>query len=444
VRGDDRSSRYPPRGVWFGLILAVGTVRALSAQDVPAEDDPRRLADPVVLAANRVTQWQTAGASWVRLVGDASVLQAVDGVRAREAIVRITDGASGVDKIQQVEVYAEGDVRLSGAATSTLPAYRGAFRTTECQLKCYDAGRPQTVNSPPWDLSIIRRSGFLVQKRAGAGQAAASGGPLPARGLGGSPEPALVSASQSLSGATPLVATQAIAPYTGATPEDGPAGPTGAGPRSSDEMGPRRDPMVERAGLAGEPAASAAIPGRTTATADPQVQQARAPQVPGGGAQPPDIDLPPIEGKPEVQVPKLPANPEDLPPNIEPLPAPDGSITVPELPRRGPVEGENNDVKPGPPPPVVPFIGGFRTTSLFTRSGRRLQIVELPATPDGVKTYICRGGINIVTQSAKSGTLDIEADEAVIWRGPDPKALVQNNCSKTLGCPIMSLWQMRR
>jgi hypothetical protein len=422
VRGDDRSSRYPPRGVWFGLILAVGTVRALSAQDVPAEDDPRRLADPVVLAANRVTQWQTAGASWVRLVGDASVLQAVDGVRAREAIVRITDGSSGVDKIQQVEVYAEGDVRLSGAATSTRPAYRGAFRTTECQLKCYDAGRPQTVNSPPWDLSIIRRSGFLVQKRAGPSQAAASGGSLAARGPGGSPEPALVSASQSLSGATPIVATQAIAPYTGAMPEGGLAGPTGAGPRSSDETGPRRDPMVERAGLAGEPAASTAIPGRTTApTADPQVQQARAPQVPGSGAQPPDIDLPPIEGKPEVQVPKLPTNPEDLPPNIEPLPAPDGSITVPELPRRGPVEGEDNDVKPGPPPPVVPFIGGFRTTSLFTRSGRQLQIVKLPPTPDGSTTWIFRGGINIVSQSAKSGTIDIEADEAVMWRGPDPK-----------------------
>jgi hypothetical protein len=43
----------------------------------------------------------------------------------------------------------------------------------------------------------------------------------------------------------------------------------------------------------------------------------------------------------------------------------------------------------------------------------------LPATPDGVVTYICRGGINLVTKSPKFGTIDIEADEAVIWRGPD-------------------------
>ena len=422
MRGDDRSSRYPPRGVWFGFILAMGTVRALLAQDVPVEDDPRRLADPVVLAANRVTQWQAPGAIWLRLVGDASVLQPVDGVRAREAIVRITDVSSGVEKIRQVEVYAEGDVRLSGAAASALPAYRGLFRTSECQLKCYDAGGPKTVKSPPWDLAIIRRSGFVVQKRAEARRAAASADPLPVRGRGESPAPFVISASTPPSGAGRLVATQTVAPNPGPTPEGGQAGPTGAASALPDEAGPRRDPMVQRAGLASDPAAGGAIPNQTKATADSQVQQARAPQVPGGAAaQPPDIDLPPIEGKPEVQVPKLPTNPDDLPPNIEPLPAPDGSISVPELPRREPVEGEDNGVKTGPPPPVVPFIGGFRTTSLFARSGRRLQIVQLPATPDGVITYICRGGINIVTQSVKSGTIDIEADEAVIWRGPDPK-----------------------
>ncbi len=51
MRGDDHSSRYPPRGVWFGLILLTAAVRGLLAQEVPTEDDPRRLADPVVLAA---------------------------------------------------------------------------------------------------------------------------------------------------------------------------------------------------------------------------------------------------------------------------------------------------------------------------------------------------------------------------------------------------------
>ena len=38
--GYDRSRRYPPRGVWFGLILAAMTVRALVAQDALDEARP--------------------------------------------------------------------------------------------------------------------------------------------------------------------------------------------------------------------------------------------------------------------------------------------------------------------------------------------------------------------------------------------------------------------
>ena len=77
---------------------------------MPADGDSRHLADPVVLAANRVTQWKAAGAVWVRLAGQASMLQPVDGVRAREAIARITEESAGVEKISRVEIYAEGDV----------------------------------------------------------------------------------------------------------------------------------------------------------------------------------------------------------------------------------------------------------------------------------------------------------------------------------------------
>jgi hypothetical protein len=36
-----------------------------------------------------------------------------------------------------------------------------------------------------------------------------------------------------------------------------------------------------------------------------------------------------------------------------------------------------------------------------------------------MEVYVCRGGINIVTRAEKFGIIDIEADEAVIWRGPD-------------------------
>jgi hypothetical protein len=417
VRGDDRSSRYPPRGVWFGLFVAVGTVRALLAQDVREDVSARRLADPIVLAANRVTKWQAAGAIWVRLTGNASVLQGVEGLRAREAIVRIVDESIGGETIRHVDFYAEGDVRLSGANQSTQPSYRGVLRTNELQIKSYDRAGPQTAQEPPWALAIIRRSGFLVQKPVAAAQAPASDEIVPAPRHGQRTSP--VSLSTPEPGANALVATQAVAAVDQLSSQAETSGAGGAA-LSPAAMSPRRDPMIRRALNLSNAEPVVARTEVAKSTVDSQVQQASAQQVPAGGAQPPDIDLPPITGAPEVQVPNLTPNREDLPPNIEPLPAPDGSMSVPELPRTGPVEGESNEGRTAPPPPVVPFMGNFRTTSLFTRSGRRLQIVELPPTPDGVKTYIFRGGINLVTRTAKSGTIDIEADEAVIWRAPNP------------------------
>jgi hypothetical protein len=57
-----------------------------------------------------------------------------------------------------------------------------------------------------------------------------------------------------------------------------------------------------------------------------------------------------------------------------------------------------------------------REISLFARDERRLQIVQLPLSPEGVVTYRCKGGIEIVCNSRKFGTIRIVADEAVIKR----------------------------
>src|SRR5262249_3150757 len=150
----------------------------------------------------------------------------------------------------------------------------------------------------------------------------------------------------------------------------------------------------------------------TTSTARPVLDQqlkqvAQAPadgDVPGG-------DLPPIEGRPEVVVPNLtpnqPPNREDVPPSIEPLPEGAAEPLPPARPH-------------GLPPCLMPILpGSQRITSLFPLSGRQLQVRTLPVPPDGVQTIICRGGINLVAKSPKFGTIDIEADEAVIWRGPN-------------------------
>ena len=67
------------------------------------------------------------------------------------------------------------------------------------------------------------------------------------------------------------------------------------------------------------------------------------------------------------------------------------------------------------------MAGSQRVTSIFPRSGRKVDIQALPVTPDGTRTFIYRGGVNIVTRHPKFGIIDIEAESAVIWKHPDPK-----------------------
>ena len=40
----------------------------------------------------------------------------------------------------------------------------------------------------------------------------------------------------------------------------------------------------------------------------------------------------------------------------------------------------------------------------------KIELKRLAISPEGVETWIVRGGINIVTQSPRIGTIDIEAD----------------------------------
>jgi beta-lactamase regulating signal transducer with metallopeptidase domain len=57
-----------------------------------------------------------------------------------------------------------------------------------------------------------------------------------------------------------------------------------------------------------------------------------------------------------------------------------------------------------------------RATSLFALDTRRVEITQYPTTPDGVATYRCRRGIQIISESTKFGTVRLEADEALIKR----------------------------
>jgi hypothetical protein len=63
--------------------------------------------------------------------------------------------------------------------------------------------------------------------------------------------------------------------------------------------------------------------------------------------------------------------------------------------------------------------GSFRVTSVFPRSGRKVD-VQINKVPDGT-IVVYRGGVNIVTKTPQFGIVDLEAESAVVWRHPDPK-----------------------
>ena len=166
MRGDDRACRYPPRGVWFGLILAAMTLRAGLAQEALDDAAMRGLRDPVSLAGDRVTHWNgTDGQHWVHLWGNAAVLHGADAGRTRrEAIIRISDQSTEFEKIKRVEVYAEGQVRSARNPRVEEVIGRADLRTGEIRLKSYQLGQVFQVKDPPWQSRIIRRSRFLEKK----------------------------------------------------------------------------------------------------------------------------------------------------------------------------------------------------------------------------------------------------------------------------------------
>ncbi len=77
MRGDDQPSRYPPRGVWFGLILSAGLAGLLLGQDAPDPSGPSTPTDSVVFSAQRVWRWAGADGYYLYLQGESAVLQGV-------------------------------------------------------------------------------------------------------------------------------------------------------------------------------------------------------------------------------------------------------------------------------------------------------------------------------------------------------------------------------
>ncbi len=89
-----------------------------------------------------------------------------------------------------------------------------------------------------------------------------------------------------------------------------------------------------------------------------------------------------------------------------------------------PAAGEAPDSTPAPTLSNLP--ASQRETFLFPRSERRVEMRRLAIASDGVETWNCRG-ITILTKTSTFGIIEIEAEEAIIRRGPKRTELQPKN-----------------
>ena len=376
MRGDDRSSRYPPRGVWFGLILAVGTVRASVGAGRARRDDaaPTRRPSRSCWPPTAVTHWSAPDGHLGPAPGDSSVLQGVDGVRARRPSSGSSTSRPAREDLAGRSLRRGRGPRCRGTTSAPRSAFRAVFRTTEVHLKCYDpAGADSARKIRPGDLAIIRRSGFLAPK---------SGEPSQRQ----PPSRSRVSATAAGQSGLPVrLRPNAIV----VQPRGGrmsrrcrPAGKPGVRCGATSARHPRSTPMIERCRSPElprpwrRPSRRSRLRRRIRRSAGDSRAGSR------WRVKPPVIDLPPIEGAPRFRSRSSRSNPEDLPPNIQPLPGADGPIPSPRC--RGSRPRARCRCRQSPAASASRRADHARQPArheLFPRSGRKLEMQEAADDP---------------------------------------------------------------
>ena len=95
----------------------------------------------------------------------------------RAAVVRIIEVPMEDGKGYQAEIYAEGEVRISGQGGPPRPQVRTVLRTRkQVQLRAYRENGLTQWKEPPRDLLILRRSGFVLPEPAAARSKPATSG----------------------------------------------------------------------------------------------------------------------------------------------------------------------------------------------------------------------------------------------------------------------------
>lgn len=455
MQGHDQTRVCAPRWVRLGLVLMAVSVPHLVCAQAP--DGPEAMshdAEPIDLAADRITAWGLGNTQWLVLQGQAAIIQGgVDGVRADQAVVRVVRSDEDGITASHVEIYAEGHVRPMGEGSAARPSARITLRTVrDVTLSPYSGDRGMVrLNGRPNGLAILDRAypppaapkPAPTARPSGPRVASVAGQPVPASRPSAS-RPQVPASSVERKGTAPqasnVVPTQfrpAMLPE-GVIATSSPS--TAARPRSTAAPAGDAAPVPATASNApGTGSGVAPVAASTTAPATAPVDPVVVPTQfgPEGfsdepNAMPPASDLPPLIEAPQGDSPPPSATPgfddstalpEALPPlgnpptDLEPLPGPDGGPASPTRPA-GP--GARVQDPGSLAMPITP--GTQRVTRIWSRNGGPdFKVQELKTTDDHVQTFTLRGGVSILTESpAPNGVIDLSADSAIIWRRVDP------------------------
>ena len=112
-----------PALAWIAILILFATTAA-RGQDGLALDQAPSANEPIQINAGSIRYWDVGSVRWLLLDGDVSILQGgSDGVRSKRAVVRDMPEPLAGGKGRRVDIYAEGEVRLTdrigGGATPT-------------------------------------------------------------------------------------------------------------------------------------------------------------------------------------------------------------------------------------------------------------------------------------------------------------------------------------
>jgi hypothetical protein len=337
-----------------GGALAVGQELLRMSRHLPGDSKP------IVLYADDIVTWSEQGQRTILLKGKVLVEHGLLNLRCQQAVAWVNEAHYQRTRIWQVEIYAEGEVRLeNGPHAKTGPqaqvdlSTRGELRLKSQASKVVQQPRP---NDPVLQRGLVHR-------------------PRPPDSAG----------------------PERWTPTSGAA---GPSSPSGIQRTSYQEIAPAAaPPLPER-----PPNVPPVPPG--TSPAGPPTPPTLLPPLPG------TTPVPPAPAPAAVPPPAWGPPPGSPPGGIPPPPGPDNPPPEPAAP--APAPGASSGANPGLSPGAASG-GPPRILSIAPRTGTAFNVQSF-AMPNGEQAIVVTSGVILnVSNVEKVGLVDIEADRLVMW-----------------------------